>query len=234
VPEREPQAAEVELTDVTGGIDVEGVQVRFLDEPDVGDLYNFCRAEKGQVPSPPDRVFVDGDGFEAAWDGLRVAGRVTRRSGDEVLRIEGAIHNEREDHRLRLHIGLPRPAWRVTAGAPFELVERRLIGEGGKGEIPSPTWPARHVVMASDTAVFGEGVFEYEISGGHEVAVTLLRSVGSISRETLATRPWPAGPATPTPEAQMLGDTEFRLGVWAGADAGGLMAAWDRFATELV
>jgi alpha-mannosidase len=178
-------------------------------------------------------VVVDGDGFEVTWDGLRVIGRVTRRSGDEVLRIEGTIRNGRKDHRLRVHVGLPSPVTGVVAGAPFELVERALIGEGGEGEAPSSTWPARHVLMASGTAVLGEGVFEYEIVGGDEIAVTLLRSVGSISRETLATRPWPAGPPTPTPNAQMLGDVEFRLGVWPGADAEGLMAAWDRFATEL-
>ena len=42
--------------------------------------------------------------------------------------------------------------------------------------------------------------------------VTLLRSVGTISRETLATRPWAAGPDVPTPDAQMIGETEFSLG----------------------
>ncbi len=225
---------EVELSALPDGIEVDGVPLRFFDEPDVGDLYNFCWAEEGQDPSAADRVQVDGDGFQAEWDGLRVVGRVTRRADEGVLRIEGLIHNEREDHRLRLHVGLPRPAGRAVAGAPFELVERPLVGEGGEGELPSPTWPARHVVMASDTAVLGEGVFEYEIVGGREIAVTLLRSVGSISRETLATRPWAAGPATPTPSAQMPGDTGFRVGVWPGADEGTVLETWDRFATDLV
>jgi alpha-mannosidase len=233
-PVKDSLTTEVGLSGLADGIDADGVLIRFLDEPDVGDLYTFCWAEEGRNASPPDRVHVDGDGFEATWDGLRLTGRVTRRSGEAFFRIEGTIRNDRRDHRLRVHVGLPHPAWRVVAGAPFELVERPLIGEGGEGEVPSSTWPARHVVMASGTAVFNEGVFEYEIFGGHEIAVTLLRSVGSISRETLATRPWPAGPPTPTPNAQMLGDTEFRLGVWPGADAEGLMAAWDRFATELV
>jgi alpha-mannosidase len=139
------------------------------------------------------------------------------------------IHNEREDHRLRAHVGLWGPASRAWAGAPFEIVERPLVGEGGEGEAPSPTWPARHVVVASGTGVLGEGVFEYEIVDGRAIAVTLLRCVGTISRETLATRPWAAGPSTPTPGAQMLGDTEFRFGIWSGADPERAPQAVERF-----
>jgi hypothetical protein len=203
--------APVELHAVTGGIEAAGVPLRFLDEPDIGDLYNFCPAEMGQIAIGPDRVETDGERFAAAWDGLRVSGRVWRQG--DILRLHATIHNERPDHRLRLHVGLPHPTDLVLAGAPFELVERPLVGEGGEGEVPSPTWPARHVVIASDVTVLHEGVFEYEIPGAQEIAVTLLRAVGCISRESLATRPWPAGPGTPTPDAQMLGETELSLAI---------------------
>jgi alpha-mannosidase len=144
--------------------------------------------------------------------------------------LDGTIRNERPDHRLRLHVTLPRPAGTAVAGAPFELVRRPPIGEGSAAEAPSPTWPARHVVLASDTAVLHEGVFEYEVVDRTALAVTLLRCVGTISRETLATRPYPAGPGTPTPNAQMLGSTELRLGIWTGVDEATLLERWDRFA----
>jgi alpha-mannosidase len=222
-------AEEVELRPRPEGFEVDGVPVRFLDESDVGDLYNFCWAEEGQVPAGPDRVDVSRGRFGIAWDGLRIDGHVTRRIDEPFFRIEGVIRNEREDHRLRLHVGLQQPALRVVAGAPLELVERPLVGEGGERETPSATWPARHVVMASDTAILHEAVFEYEVVDG-AIAVTLLRCVGAISRETLATRPWPAGPTTPTPGAQMLGDTEFRLAVWPGATTAELDETWERFA----
>jgi hypothetical protein len=220
---------DVELLRHPGGFVVDGVPIRFLDEPDVGDLYNFCWAEEGQLPVGPDRVDVHGGRFEAAWDDLRLEGHVTRHIDEPFFRIDGVIHNEREDHRLRLHVGLPQSASRVVAGAPFELVERPLVGEGGDIEAPSATWPARHIVLASDTAMFHEGVVEYEIVGD-AIALTLLRCVGAISRDALATRPWPAGPTTPTPNAQMLGDTEFRLSVWPDADPDELIGAWERFA----
>ena len=209
--ENEDRAA-VELRATPAGIEADGVSFRFLDEPDVGDLYNFCWAIEGQTPTGPERVDVHGDRFEATWAGLRVAGRVWRQG--ELLRVQGVTRNERKDHRLRLHVGLPRRPETVVAGAPFELVHRPLVGEGGEVEAPSLTWPARHVVIASDVAVFHEGVFEYEVVG-RELAVTLLRAVGCISRETLPVRPWAAGPATPTPNAQMLGETALSLAIRA-------------------
>jgi hypothetical protein len=231
---REPRTAVVDLAATPDGFVADGLQIRLLDEPDIGDLYNFCPAEVGQVPAPPDEVTVNGHEVSADWAGLSVALRVTRRVDEDLLRLEGVIHNERPDHRLRLHVRLPEPTDRSLAGSSFELVDRPLVGEGGEGETPSSTWPARHVVMASDVAIVHEGVFEYEVSGNHELAVTLLRCVGTISREHLATRPFQAGPGTPTPAAQMLGETSFAVGVWAPAAREGLWERVERFALPLL
>src|SRR5207247_6466074 len=112
-------------------------------------------------------------------------------------------------------------------------VERPVVSEGSDLETASATWPARATVMASDTAIFHEGVFEYELVDG-ALAVTLARCVGTISREALATRPFPAGPDVPTPLAQMTGETSFALGLWSGATVDGLLANWERFALPIV
>lgn len=227
---REPRTASVTISPSAEGFVADGVPIRLLDEPDVGDLYNHCYAELGQRPAPPQDVTLDGQEVNATWPGLCVRMRVTRHIDEDFLRLEGVIQNERPDHRLRLHVGLPAPTDRSVAGSPFELVERPLVGEGGECEAPSSTWPARHVVMASDVAVLHEGVFEYEVVGGHELAVTLLRCVGTISRKHLATRPFEAGPGTPTPNAQMLGETAFALGVWSPATRDGVWERYERFA----
>jgi len=232
---REPETTPValELLPDGSGVLVDGVPVRFVDEPDVGDLYNFCYEREDQEPSPPDRVEVHGHEVDARWAGLRVLMRIVRRADEDFLRLEGVLHNERPDHRLRLLVGLPSPADRSVAGSPFELVERPLVGEGGDVEEASATWPARGVVMASSTAVLHEGVFEYEVAGGRELAVTLVRCVGTISRDSMATRPWAAGPNVPTPLAQMLGETAFALGVWPDATREGLLERWERFALPI-
>jgi alpha-mannosidase len=231
---RPPEPEPVELEPVDGGVSADGVEIRLFDDPDAGDLYNWCPAEQDQRPTSPSRVSIEARGFTASWDGMRVAALVGRLAGEAFLRLEMTVRNERPNHRVRLHVRLPSATDRAVAGSPFELVERPLVGEGGEGEAASPTWPARHVVMASDTAVFHEGVFEYEVIDGRELAITLLRCVGTISRERMATRPWPAGPATPTPNAQMLGETSFALGIWPGASIEDLLRTWERFTLPIV
>ena len=217
-----------------GAILADGVELVLLDEPDVGDLYNFCYDEVDQVPWGPAEIHVEGDDVRAWFDdALEIQMRVTRRADEPFFRLEGAIRNGRPDHRLRLHVTLPGPTATSIAGSPFEMVERPLVSEGGDLETASPTWPARGVAMAAGTAVMHEGVFEYEVVDGSAIAVTLLRCVGTISRERMATRPFPAGPDVPTPLAQMIGETAFCIGIWPNANVRELLPQWERFALPL-
>jgi hypothetical protein len=159
---------------------------------------------------------------------------VTRRDGEPFVRLDGVIRNDRPDHRLRLVVILPSTVDRALAGAPFELVSRPLVGEGSGLEAASATWPARHVVVAGNVAVLHEGVFEYEVVDGDALAITMLRCVGRISG-SLATRPWDAGPRTPTPGGQMLGETSFSLALWPQAPSrAALLEGWERFALPIV
>jgi alpha-mannosidase len=239
-----PPAASASSSPVTiepspdgSGIEIDGIAVRLLDEPDIGDLYNHCPAEDRQPPAPPRSIEIEGRRIRASWPGLRVEMGVEHRADEPFARLTGTIHNERRNHRLRMHLALAGPAEGSLAGSPFELVVRPLVGEGSTVEAASPTWPARHIAAAGDTVVMHEGVFEYEVVAGRELAITLLRCVGRISAEVLATRPWPAGPATPTPAAQMLGETTFSVALWTGApvdDRVAVLHAWERFAIPIV
>ena len=233
-----PGTAEVpvQIGATDGRIDADEAILALADEPDVGDLYTFCPAEGAEGPRPPARLEIDegGQAVVASWDALEVRLRISRREEEPFLRVAGEILNARPDHRLRLHVSLPRNAEDALAGSPFELVHRGATSEGSDLEPPSPTWPARGVVVAGGVGVLHEGVFEYELTAGNELAVTLLRCVGTISRQALATRPYPAGPDVATPNAQMIGTTEFSLGVWHGANAHGVLQQWERFALPLV
>ncbi len=233
-PPRDARAEPLDLRANGEWLQAGDVRFRLLDEPDVGDLYNFCPAGHAK-PLGPDRVEVDGRRAELSFGpDLSVSLYRQYRGPEPFVRLIGTVHSRRPDHRLRLHVALPEPAERVVAGSPFELVERGLVSEGSDLESPSPTWPARHVVMAGGVAVLAEGVVEYEVAGGREIAVTLQRAVGTISRQSIKTRPWPAGPDVPTPEAQMLGDMEFAIGVMPSARREDLLPAWDRFALSFV
>ena len=73
------------------------------------------------------------------------------------------------------------------------------------------------VVDAGDdeagATVVGKGLMEYEIVGEPPaIALTLLRAVGDLSRNDLATRPsGHAGPPVATPAAQCLGRHRFEM-----------------------
>jgi alpha-mannosidase len=203
------------------------IRIRLIDEGDVGDLYNFCPADDG--PATAGRLQVVDGVLRASWDRLGVEIRATRRRGEPYVRMALSILNDRPDHRLRLHVGLKEPARGSVALAPFEVVERPLRGEGGT-EVPSPTWPARGAAMAGGVAVLGQGVFEYEVLPDGELAVTLLRCVGTISRPQIATRPWAAGPDIATPDAQMIGQAQVLLAVGPAVPPEDLPSVWERFA----
>jgi alpha-mannosidase len=229
----DPAHAELPSTEVAaevrdGWIVADGIEVALADEPDVGDLYNFCLSPDAAA-RPPERLTTD----RAAFDGLDVRIRFSRRRDESFLRVSVAIDNRRPDHRLRLHVRLPEPATTTVAGSPFELVARGPVSEGGELEPPSPTWPARGFVLAGGAAVLAEGVIEYELVGERELAVTLLRCVGTISRADLATRRNPAGPDVATPGAQMIGETTLELAVLPDARPADLLPAWERFALPL-
>jgi Glycosyl hydrolases family 38 N-terminal domain/Alpha mannosidase middle domain len=215
------------------GLEIDGIHLRLVDEGDVGDLYTFCPTGD-RPPHEPEEVRADGNQAVAMFPGLTVQFRAFRRGADPFIRVEGTIVNQRPDHRLRLHIDLAGSADRSVAVAPFELVERGLRSEGGS-EPPCPTWPARGAALAGGTAVFHEGVFEYEVvPEPGELTVTLLRSVGTISRGAMATRPGPAGPDIATPEGQMIGATPFVLGLLPRARPDDLLSSWERFALPLM
>jgi len=80
-------------------------------------------------------------------------------------------------------------------------------------EQPAPTHPQRTWTDVSDgqvgLMVANRGLPEIEVlrtHGGSEIALTLLRCVGWLSRGDMSVRQGHAGPGLPTPEAQCIGE----------------------------
>jgi mannosylglycerate hydrolase len=151
------------------------------------------------------------------------------RAGDPVVGLEVEVDNQARDHRLRAHFPLPVAVSGSDAECAFAVVRRGLDAEGGPGEHGLPTFPARRFVDCSDgaagLALLADGLLEYEVvAGGTEVALTLLRAVGYLSRLEPHLRPNAAGPPVPVEDAQMPGRQRRRYGVllhrgdWRGAD----------------
>jgi alpha-mannosidase len=152
-------------------------------------------------------------------------------AGDPIVGVETVLDNRCRDHRLRVHFPLPAPVTGSDAGCAFAVVHRGLDAEGGPSERPPPTFPARRFVDCSGEvglALIAAGTFEYEVcDGGRELAVTLLRATGWLSRRQLPLRPDPAGPALPVEGAQVQGERRWRYGLllharhWEAADLTG-------------
>jgi mannosylglycerate hydrolase len=174
----------------------------------------------------------DRDARSAATEPATVAMRVELRAGEPFVRLGLEIDNRSADHRVRLHVPTARPAATSHAEGQFAVVERGTTAEGGRsGEHPLPTFPAHGFVDAGGAGLLLAQASEYELLDG-ELALTLLRCTGLMSRNVHPYRDEPAGSELPTPQAQMVGTTTVALAVlphagdWCAAD---LVGAAERF-----
>ena len=143
---------------------------------------------------------------------------VELRAGEPFVRLRLEWQNVTRDHRLRLHVPTAEPAEVSHAQGQLAVVERGRTAESGPvGEYPLPTFPAERFVDAGGVGVLLGRTVEYEIvedtEGGTELAVTVLRSIGYLSRNVHPYRSEPAGPQLPTPDAQALGPCLVSLAV---------------------
>ncbi|MFD5896515.1 alpha-mannosidase [Streptomyces sp. NPDC060366] len=152
---------------------------------------------------------------------------VELRVGEPFVRIEMTLDNASLDHRVRCHVPLARPAETSHAEGQFAVVERGRTAEGGFSERPVGTFPAHGFVDAGGAGLLLTQACEYELLD-REVALTVLRGTGWLSRNVHPYRAEPAGPQLPIPAAQMTGTTcvSFAVRPHAGDwHAAGLMEA---------
>ncbi len=143
--------------------------------------------------------------------------------GSPVVAFRLRVDNRACDHRLRVLFPTGAEAVRESrADSAFGLITRpaqKPACEGPMVESPVNTAPLQSFVDAGDAAVgttlLSEGLMEYEVlpspDSGPRLALTLLRSVGWLSRDDLVTRRGHAGPGYETPGAQGLGVHDFRF-----------------------
>ena len=211
-----------------------------MDGGDEGDSYNYAPPAEDHLVEDPDdvRVSVIAEGpvrgvvsivrsytWSPAQVPVEVETTVELRAGERFCRVRVSFENPLSDHRLRFHVPLPREARFSAAEGQFAVVERALEAEEGFGEVALPTFPAYGFVDAGGMAALLEHPMEYElVDGGRELALTILRSTGLISRSAHAYRESPAGPEIEIPAAQCRGPWSigFALyphdGTWHEAD----------------
>jgi alpha-mannosidase len=181
----------------------------------------------------PRGVLRDGSSRTADVEATDVVTTVELRAGEPFARFAVAFTNHSDDHRVRFHVPVPRRADRSHAEGQFAVVERGLTGEGGYREEPLATFPAHGWVDAGGLAVLLDHIVEYELAdGGVEMALTLLRSTGLISRNDNPYRQDPAGPEMAIPGAQMRGRHQVKFALFPHAGEwtdGGVADAAERY-----
>ena len=143
--------------------------------------------------------------------------RFTLDAGAPWVRVHVSGVNSARDHRLRLRFRTGVETGITVADAASGPIERRPLrvdAAAARMEAPIGTAPLHRYVSLFNArfgaTVFSDGLTEYE-TDGDVIAVTLLRSVGELSRSDLAERPGHAGWPAPTPEAQCIGPFEAEL-----------------------
>jgi len=203
---------------------------RLVRGKDFGDSYNYAPPEDDELVDAPvaerrERVEdgalrrVDVVHRTYVWDEHEVETRtrLEQRAHEPFLRVQIDFDNPCDDQRVRVHVPLREPAETTLAEGQFAFVERGREPEGGYGEVALATYPASTIVAAGGVALLLEHVTEYELLDG-ELALTVLRSTGLISRNDNRYREDPAGPSLPIPDAQLRGAWTFSFAYLPGID----------------
>ncbi len=159
---------------------------------------------------------------------LAIVTRALLMPGMPRVDIQTEVNNIAHDHRLRVHF--PATPLRAMTAADYDghfEVVRRPIGlpafDDSWVEQPRPEAPQRAFTDVSDgnigMMIANRGLPEVEVSrspraaGAADIALTLLRCVGWLSRDDFPARIGHAGPAIATPGAQMIGRYTFEYSI---------------------
>ena len=147
---------------------------------------------------------------------------VTARVAPGVDRVDLRVRvdNTARDHRLRLLLPTGGAIDRIRAATTFGVAERETRPRDGRDWIhPAPaTFPLQGHLEVGELGIGAPGLIEAEVDPGGTVALTLVRSVGWLSRPDLTTRPGEAGPSLLTPGAQCLGVHFLNLSLYRAPD----------------
>jgi alpha-mannosidase len=138
-----------------------------------------------------------------------------------TIRVMTVVNNDAEDHRLRVLFPTSSGARECSADSTFDVISRPIRpSQRSEWHQPvAPTYPLRNFVSLGEKgrglAITTKGLVEFEIleEDGGTIALTLVRSVGWLSRMGFPTRGESAGPIVATPGAQCQGENTYEFAI---------------------
>ncbi|MCG3226766.1 MAG: hypothetical protein H7645_07595 [Candidatus Heimdallarchaeota archaeon] len=126
--------------------------------------------------------------------------------------IKTKLTNRTKDHRLRICFDLPFLADETITSTHFGFTRRKSdpIGDNSYEETPSGIQAQKNFIRVEDPVqdsaitLMNKGLPEVELANNSRLALTLIRSVGYLSRADFPERPMHAGPFLETPGAQEI------------------------------
>ncbi len=150
-------------------------------------------------------------------------------AGSAMIGVTLHYTNNARDQRTRLLMPVDGDIEYTFSDVAFDWVKRPIKLASyplslSRQEMPPVVNPTYSAIQAGKLMFVHRAMQEYEVIAGHNIrylGVTLIRSVGWMSRRDLLTRGVGAGPDMATPEAQCLGEEkfEFQIGFATSEDS---------------
>jgi len=214
---------------------------------DVGDTYNSCPVKNDK---PLRAKFISSEIHEKGV--LRSVLRlkyqlepldnyiiVDIRIEAESARAEFEIsfENTLNDRLIRLKFPLKNKITETISENNLGLIKRNIDPEYDirdhvpaekNKELKTNSCPMQRFVWSQGLGIITEGLQEYEVKDNN-LLITVLRSVGMLSKPYLETRAFPAGPPLEVPQAQCHGKQTFRFALYLTENPQELFAEADFF-----
>lgn len=150
---------------------------------------------------------------------LPVISIVAIYAGQPGVFVTTDIDNRARDHKLTVEFPTGIAASHAHVDESFMVAERALALPDSTGWVEDPT-PLMHQRTFTDLsdgqrglAILNRGLPSVEVTEDGTIALTLLRSVGWLSRDDLWVRRIAAGPLVPTPGAQCIGPYHYEYAI---------------------
>lgn len=200
--------------------------IEFVRCSDIGDTYNFCpdiNSEEETALIRSARIIMNGElrcAIKIDTSFFSVIVSLDKKS--KLLNFKINWINLSTNKRWQVRFNLNKQIKETYSEDMNKLIKRKFDSNYNmlehlpklKGlEAKTNTAPMQRFVWAIGFGVITKGLCEYEIYK-NTLSVTLLRSVGIISKPDNKARTTPAGPPIKVPEAQQLGENsaEFAIG----------------------